>query len=56
MKEKIIDLIYTARGLCEVLHDRNDLIDHDDELRDSLEELETALSEIGDVEGDDNVG
>jgi len=55
MKEKITNLIYTARSLCEALRDRNDSIDYDEELRDYLEELETALSEIGDVEEDDNV-
>ena len=57
MKEKITDLIYAARGLCEALHDRNDLLDYNEELRDYLEEVETAIDAIGEIantEDEDN--
>lgn len=50
MKEKISDLIYTARSLCEALHDRTDLLDYDEELRDYVEELETAVDAVGELE------
>ena len=56
MKEKITDLIYSARSLCEALTDRNDIIDHDEELRDCLEDLETALNVIGVLEDEDGDG
>lgn len=55
MKEKITDLIYAARSLCEALHDKSD-IDYDEELRECLEELETALSAVGTLEeGEENI-
>lgn len=52
MKEKITDLIYAARSLCEALADRNDLLDYDEELRDYVEELETAMEAASEIEED----
>lgn len=44
MHEKVKNLIYTVRNLCEVLHDRNDVID--EELKDFIEETESCLEEL----------
>jgi len=51
MQEKIIDLIYAVRQLCEVLNDKPDMTDKDEDLKDCLDEVETALEVL--VEGED---
>jgi hypothetical protein len=53
MKEKVSDLVYAARTLCEALRDRSDLLEKDDELKDFLEEAEAVLDKFADEEEDD---
>lgn len=50
MREKVLDLIYAARQLCEVLNDRQDITDKDEDLKDCLEEVETALDTLAECE------
>lgn len=50
MKEQFADLVYAARNLCEVLRDRIDTFDKDDEIKDYLEEVEACLNEFGTVD------
>ncbi len=50
MREKVLDLIYAARQLCEVLNDRQDITDKDEDLKDCLEEVETALETLSEYE------
>jgi hypothetical protein len=50
MNEKITDLIYSARSLCEALRDRYEILDHDDELKEYVDELETCLDEVADAD------
>mgnify|MGYP006992542088 CR=1 FL=1 len=52
MKEKISDLIYATRTLCETLRDRTDL-EKDEEIKDFLEEVEAALDKFADDEEED---
>ena len=52
MNEKITDLIYAARSLCEALGDK-DILDYDEELREYLEETEAALDAVSDLEESD---
>jgi hypothetical protein len=52
MKEKISDLIYATRTLCETLRDRADL-EKDEEIKDFLEEVEAALDKFADEEEED---
>jgi len=40
------DLLYFIRKLCEVLHDRQDVVDLDEELGDALSDVESQLDEI----------
>lgn len=51
MKEKVSDLIYATRTLCEALRDRADNLD--EEIRDFLEETETCLEKFSAEEEDD---
>lgn len=51
MHEKLSDLIYAARNLCEGLRDKQDLLD--DELKEFLEETEACLDKFSDEEDDD---
>lgn len=44
MKEKVSDLIYATRVLCEALRDRVD--NFDEEIRDFLEEVESCLEKF----------
>jgi hypothetical protein len=53
MEEKITDLIYAARSLCEALRDRNDILDYDDDLKDYIEDVETSLEALADFGDDD---
>lgn len=52
MKEQFADLVYAARNLCEVLRDRLDSFEKDDEIKDYLEEVEACLNEFGTVDED----
>jgi hypothetical protein len=50
MNEKITDLIYAARSLCEALRDRYEILDHDDELKEYVDDLESSLDEVADAD------
>jgi len=50
MQEKILDLVYAARQLCEALNDRPEVIDKDEELREYIEETESALEALSECE------
>ena len=52
MKEKLTNLIYAARAICEIIRDRNSL-DSDEEISDCLSDLESALDEIGEEASDE---
>lgn len=43
MNEKFLDLIYSVRNMCEVLRDRPELLERDEELVEILEEVEEYL-------------
>ena len=53
MKEKISDLIYATRTLCETLRDKVDFLEKDEEIKDFLEEVEAALDKFADDEEED---
>ena len=55
MKEKFGDLVYAVRNLCEVLRDRIESLDKDDEIKEYLEEVENWLNEFGTVDDDREV-
>ena len=45
MQEKMSDLIYTTRNLCEYLRDRQD-IDRDEELAEMIDDIEECLDSL----------
>lgn len=51
MQEKVSDLVYAVRSLCEYLRDKQDF-DRDDELIEIVEDIEECLDEIGGVAED----
>ena len=53
MQEKLSDLIYAARNLCEALRDKTDLLEKDEELKDYLEEAEACLDKFSDEDDED---
>jgi hypothetical protein len=50
MKEKFLDLLYSTRNLTEVLRDRPELLERDDELIEILEEVEGHLDDWSSVD------
>lgn len=55
MDEKVTDLIYSLRSLIEILVDRPDLLDHDEELSDSLEDVEEKLDLLTSIDKEEEV-
>lgn len=56
MNEKIAELVYATRTLCEMLRDNHDFLDFNEELKDYVEDVETCLEEVSetDIKTEDN--
>lgn len=46
MKEKISDLIYLTRSLCEMLNDRQDMLDIEDDISELVTDIENCLYDL----------
>lgn len=50
MNEKMVDLLYAIRGLCESLKEQHEFLDHNDEIKEYVDDIEASLGEISELE------
>jgi hypothetical protein len=55
VKEKLIDLIYSVRSLCEIIRDRPEILDKEEEIVELLEDVEEQLDEWSSFDEEEEV-
>lgn len=54
MEEKVTDLVYAVRQLCEALREA-DLVEKDEDVKDCLTEVESLLEEMTEFENEEDI-